>query len=126
LLLDLNEGNEDLSVAITERLHQEFLPNVIGENIELLNNKLTTSADADDMDVDLPNSENQSTMPKKVKKEGHKQILRRKNSQEDILQNVICALFVASSIPELKDQDWHFLQNICKHFALLEVVEAID
>ncbi|CAB4408939.1 unnamed protein product [Rhizophagus irregularis] len=127
LLFDLNEGDEGLAACITERLHQEFLPNVMGENTELLNSKLSASlTDNDNMDVDLPNSENQSAISKKVKKEGHKQILRRKNLQEDTLQNAICALFVASSIPELKDQAWPFLQDICKHFALLEVGEAID
>ncbi|CAI2169805.1 6786_t:CDS:10 [Funneliformis geosporum] len=133
LLFDVNEGNKNLANCISERLHQEFLSNVIGEdNTESMNTTQTTHLTdniCDNMDVDLPNNENvpsQSTIPKKIKKEGHKQILRRKYLQEDTLQNVIVALFVAASLPELKEQAWPFLQNICRHFALLEVGEAID
>src|ERR1043166_4663854 len=124
LLLDVNEGNEDLADCVTEKIQEEFLSNAIGENSESSNNAITTNLteiDNDDMDIDLPNDENeppQSTRPKKIKKEGHKQILRRKYLQEDTLQNVICALFVASSLSDLKDQAWPFLKNICRHFAL--------
>ncbi|CAG8771198.1 1291_t:CDS:2, partial [Acaulospora colombiana] len=61
----------------------------------------------------------------KIAKEGHKQILRRKVVQEESLRNVICSLFVASSLPEFKEQAWPFLQNLCRHFAILEVGEAL-
>lgn len=123
LFIDLDEGTEDLAALITARVQQQLLQNDDGDDMEINPSNMESAYG------DIPNVTSEFrelSINKMPSKEGHKQILRRKVVQEETLQNIICSLFVASSLPDLKEQAWPFLENICRHFALLEVSEALN
>ncbi|CAG8541435.1 8605_t:CDS:10, partial [Gigaspora rosea] len=123
LFIDLDEGTEDLAASITARVQQQLLQNDDRDDMEI------NPSNMESANGDIPNVTSEFrelSINKMPSKEGHKQILRRKVVQEETLQNVICSLFVASSLPDLKEQAWPFLENICRHFALLEVSEALN
>ncbi|CAG8576103.1 11483_t:CDS:10, partial [Acaulospora morrowiae] len=126
LLIDLEEGPENLAVTISSRV-QQLLQNYNADSMECTN---ATSADSvENINSDVPfvtNEMKELSINSKMTKEGHKQVLRRRSFQEESLLSVLCSLFIASSLPELKEQAWPFLQNLCRHFALLEVGEAFD
>ncbi|CAJ0885247.1 10109_t:CDS:10 [Entrophospora sp. SA101] len=127
LFFDLDEGSEDLGKLIRTQLQKEIFPIINKESIVI-----DKSSGDDKMDLDIETSRDsqnlssQQLIKSKINKDGHKNILRKKAIQEETLKNVLCALFVASSLPELKENSWPFLQNICRHFALLEIGELIE
>ncbi|CAG8514761.1 8939_t:CDS:2, partial [Scutellospora calospora] len=123
LFINLDEGPEDLAVSITTRVQQQLLQNNDVDDMEII------PSSTDNMHGDVPivtNEFRELSINNVPNKEGHKQILRRKVLQEETLQNVICSLFAAASLPDLKEQALPFLENICRHFALLEVSEALN
>ncbi|CAG8506762.1 53_t:CDS:10, partial [Cetraspora pellucida] len=123
LFINLDEGPENLAISITARVQQQLLQNNEGDDMEII----PSSTENTHGDIPIVTDEfRELSINNMPSKEGHKQILKRKVVQEETLQNVIYSLFVASSLPDLKDQAWPFLENICRHFALLEVSEALN
>ncbi|CAG8473496.1 8844_t:CDS:10, partial [Racocetra fulgida] len=123
LFINLDEGPENLAILITARVQQQLLQNNDGEDMEIIQ----SSTENTQGDIPIVTDEfRELSINNMASKEGHKQILKRKVVQEETLQSVIYSLFVASSLPDLKDQAWPFLENICRHFALLEVSEALN
>nr|CAG8553245.1 5905_t:CDS:10 [Entrophospora candida] len=126
LFFDLDEGSEDIGKLIRARLHKVIFPTI---NIESKNNK-SLSDEKMDLDIETPNDiqilPSQQLIKSKTNKDGEKNISKKKAVQEETLKNVLCALFFASSLSELKEYSWPFLQNICRHFAFLEIGELIE
>ncbi|KAF2140214.1 uncharacterized protein K452DRAFT_273824 [Aplosporella prunicola CBS 121167] len=49
----------------------------------------------------------------------------KKGAQQDTLRKLLKAVMFSASIPELKEEAAAFMNNVCKHFALLEVGTAL-
>ncbi|CAG8494359.1 1120_t:CDS:10, partial [Paraglomus occultum] len=126
LLLNLDEGPENIGELITECVQKQLLAAEI-EIAPVDNTNIETSNNDNKMDIDghAESSRSQETSERSIP-EGQRLALKRRVVQEETLRKVICALFTAAAIPELKDRAWPLLENLIRHFAMLEIGDAID
>ncbi|CAG8494971.1 1279_t:CDS:10 [Ambispora gerdemannii] len=122
LLFDLDPGSYDLTKLIATRVQRRLLHNDDNESATIVKMEIDNQNEPIPVQttiaVDLP--------PSKKRQEGHKLSLRRKAVQEERIQLFLCALFTAASLPDLKDEAWPCLENVCRHIALLEVGDAVN
>ncbi|KAK4510703.1 uncharacterized protein ATC70_005136 [Mucor velutinosus] len=103
----------------------------------------TTEDTATDMDVDSkPNEKpsegsSESTVvgdalsesglkPKRLAGNGYIKYLSKRVGQEDALRTMMVAIIKASTLTEISDDAWPLFENICRHFMLLHIGEAIE
>ncbi|KAG9303929.1 hypothetical protein G9A89_005839 [Geosiphon pyriformis] len=129
LLFDLDQGPDNFPQILAEKIHRHLLP--IDDRLDILSIGDGSSANLVKMETDEYQYQKDfvqevAPIPAKLRKEGHKLSLRRKLVQENTLEKLMCALFTAASLPDLKAEAWPCLEHICRHFALLEVCDAIN
>ncbi|CAG8494689.1 11619_t:CDS:10, partial [Ambispora leptoticha] len=121
LLFDLDPGSSDLAKLIATRVQKRLLHNDDNESTTIVKMEI------DEQDESIPARTTITDLPpNKKRQEGHKLSLRRKAVQEERIQLFLCALFTAASLPDLKDEAWPWLENVCRHIALLEVGDAVN
>ncbi|OAD77362.1 hypothetical protein PHYBLDRAFT_36397 [Phycomyces blakesleeanus NRRL 1555(-)] len=64
--------------------------------------------------------------PKRLSGNGYTKYLSKRVAQEDALRTILVSIMRASTIPELADDAWPFFRNICRHFTLLHIGEAME
>lgn len=153
LLLELDEGPDTLAQSLYQRVKEHLLQSESGDTAVDNNAKTTeetgkdeadTAEKADqspttDMDIDKPSvsETNGSTVvgdalnesglkPKRLAGNGYTKYLSKRVAQEDSLRTMLVAIIKASTLTELPDDAWPFFENICRHFMLLHIGEAIE
>jgi transformation/transcription domain-associated protein len=64
--------------------------------------------------------------PKRLAGNGYTKYLSKRVAQEDSLRTMLVAIIKASTLTELPVDAWPFFENICRHFMLLHIGEAIE
>ena len=49
-----------------------------------------------------------------------------RDSFDESVANWLTALFTSCALPELKEDSWQLIENICRHFALIAIEETIE
>lgn len=131
LTLDVDAGPVDLAQALYERVHRQLLNPASSDGVT--NTQSESEGSTEKMEVDgveesIERSEIKGTAPagKSPSIVGHGKLVKKRLAQEETLRTILCALFTAASVPELKNEAWSFFENICRHFALLHVGEMAE
>ncbi|OAD08306.1 hypothetical protein MUCCIDRAFT_32523, partial [Mucor lusitanicus CBS 277.49] len=64
--------------------------------------------------------------PKRLAGNGYIKYLSKRVGQEDSLRTIMVAIIKASTLPEIADDAWPLFENMCRHFMLLHIGEAIE
>ncbi|KAI8368238.1 uncharacterized protein BYT42DRAFT_123486 [Radiomyces spectabilis] len=127
LMLELDEGSSDLAQSLYQRINGVL----ISSGDENGSRKSTAGEDeaaneAGDNTVIGTALEENGLKPKRLSGNGYTKYLAKRAAQEDALRTILVAIIKASTIPSLSDDAWPFFQNICRHFMLLHIGEAIE
>lgn len=153
LLLELDEGPVTLAQSLYQRVKEHLLQSeTVATSVD---NKATEDetnvtdkpmqSPVTDMDIDKPSfsetngksAEGGATVvgdalnesglkPNRLSGNGYTKYLSKRVAQEDSLRTMLVAIIKASTLPELLDDAWPFFENICRHFMLLHIGEAIE
>ncbi|KAI7863236.1 hypothetical protein BDF14DRAFT_1989138 [Spinellus fusiger] len=126
LMLDLEDGPEDLAQSLHQRVKQH-----------LVNKKSTETSAEKEKSEEKPLSEGENTIvgmalkengmkPKRLSGNGYTKYLSKRVAQEDALRTILVSIMKASTIPELSANAWPFFSNICRYFTLLHISEAVE
>ncbi|KAF7725495.1 hypothetical protein EC973_009595 [Apophysomyces ossiformis] len=135
LMLELDEGPEDLAQSLYQRVKRQLLTSLQPESSQKAASSEegeTTTESGDKMAVDEENTvvgnvlKEHGLKPKRLPGNGYTKYLSKRVAQEDALRTVLVSIMKASTIPEMSDDAWPFFQNICRHFTLLHIGEAIE
>ncbi|KAI9481535.1 MAG: hypothetical protein EXX96DRAFT_217391 [Benjaminiella poitrasii] len=73
------------------------------------------------------NTLNESGMkPKRLAGNGYTKYVSKRVAQEEALRSILISIMTASIIPELSEDAWTFFLDICRHFTLLHIGEAVE
>ncbi|KAI9356612.1 hypothetical protein BD770DRAFT_444067 [Pilaira anomala] len=147
MMLELEEGPDNLALSLYQRVKEHLLTAETAD-MDSITPKSTavkpnTESDsqtetAEPMEVDKkPTSGNESIVvgdafdgkglkPKRLAGNGYTKYLAKRVAQEDSLRTILVALMKASTLNEISDDAWPLFENICRHFMLLHIGEAID
>lgn len=64
--------------------------------------------------------------PKRLSGNGYIKYLSKRVGQEESLRTMLVAIIKASTLAEISDDAWPLFENICRHFMLLHIGEAIE
>lgn len=64
--------------------------------------------------------------PKRLSGNGYIKYLSKRVGQEESLRIMLVAIIKASTLAEISDDAWPLFENICRHFMLLHIGEAIE
>lgn len=152
LMLELDEGPDDLAESLYKRVKEQFTDRSPDEeNTATTTAPATTTtatatasttstsspatlvtANMGRITVDEDNSVVGNTLnetgmkPKRLKGNGYTKYVSKRVAQEEALRSILVSVMSASIIPELSDDAWTFFLNICRHFTLLHIGEAIE
>ncbi|KAG1115350.1 hypothetical protein G6F42_013958 [Rhizopus arrhizus] len=141
MMLELDEGPENLAQSLYQRVKEHLLQS---DAIASSANESTAEEDkqkSNDMDIDNKPSEKslegESTVvgdalsesglkPKRLAGNGYIKYLSKRVGQEDSLRTMMVAIIKASTLAEIAKDAWPLFENICRHFMLLHIGEAIE
>ncbi|KAI8989366.1 hypothetical protein BDB01DRAFT_537511 [Pilobolus umbonatus] len=154
MMLELDEGPDILAQHLYQRVkkHLSLPQSSTSSNTTIpLNNTISSNVNTDEknsekkssssMDVDIteekPSIEEESSVvgdafqetglkPKRLVGNGYTKYLSKRITQEDALRSMLVAIIKASTIPGISTEAWLLFENICRHFMLLHIGEAID
>ncbi|KAG2237337.1 hypothetical protein INT48_009070 [Thamnidium elegans] len=131
LMLELDEGPDDLAVSLFKRVKEQFIDRP-GEQEQEPNAPALVTQNLGRITVDedssvVGNTLNETGMkPKRLSGNGYTKYVSKRVAQEEALRSILVSVMTASTIPELNDDAWTFFVNICRHFTLLHIGEAIE
>ncbi|ORX90024.1 hypothetical protein K493DRAFT_381622 [Basidiobolus meristosporus CBS 931.73] len=111
LLVNLDECNDSL-------------PELISQGVTYISASQPTEATGESKLLDM--NEDQPSVKQPNQNRSVKGNLKKKAVQESTLQAAIVSLFAAAVIPELTTEAQPFLEKLCRHFALLQVIEGLS
>ncbi|RUP49800.1 hypothetical protein BC936DRAFT_141434 [Jimgerdemannia flammicorona] len=131
LTLDVDAGPSDLAQSLYERIHRQLLNPASTDsaaNTQSENEGTSDKMEVDGVEETIERNETKGAAlaGKSPSIVGHGKLVKKRIAQEETLRTILCALFTAASVPELKDEAWSFFENICRHFALLHVGEMAE
>ncbi|GAN05230.1 conserved hypothetical protein [Mucor ambiguus] len=148
LMLELDEGPDDLAESLYKRVKEQFTDRSPDEqeSVPATTTATTTTATAstsspattlvtanmgritvDEDSSVVGNTLNETGMkPKRLAGNGYTKYVSKRVAQEEALRSILVSVMSASIIPELSDDAWGFFVNICRHFTLLHIGEAIE
>ncbi|KAI9495464.1 hypothetical protein BDB00DRAFT_870320 [Zychaea mexicana] len=139
LMLELDEGTEELPKALYQRVKMQLLDDSDEEDADNTAGSGSGSNDENNEeqgDKSTP-AEGESTVvgnalfengmkPKRLSGNGYTKYLSKRLAQEDALRTIFVSIMKASTIPSLSEEAWEFFQSVCRHFTLLHIGEAMD
>ncbi|CAO3644378.1 unnamed protein product [Mucor hiemalis] len=141
IMLELDDGPENLAQSLYQRVKKHLLQpesaNTDEDTTEISKETEDHEAqDSDNMDVDVK-PEIGSTIvgdafaeaglkPKRLAGNGYTKYLSKRVAQEESLRKILVAIIKSSTLPDLSDEAWMLFENICRHFILLHIGEAIE
>ncbi|KAI7852465.1 hypothetical protein BDC45DRAFT_550494 [Circinella umbellata] len=142
LMLELDEGTEDLPKALYQRVKEQLLD---GSDDDEADNASSGGGDENKEEqssekvtgTGAQTGEGESTVvgnalsengikPKRLSGNGYTKYLSKRLAQEEALRTIFVSIMKASTIPTLAEEAWDFFQNVCRHFTLLHIGEAMD
>lgn len=147
MMLELEEGPEDLAQSLYQRVKKHLLQTEAVDSDADSNKdtnaenekKAAESKSSDNMDVGEKATsqgsektivgdalEESGLKPKRLAGNGYTKYLSKRIAQEDSLRTMMVSIIKASVITELADDAWPLFENICRHFILLHIGEAIE
>ncbi|KAI7885947.1 uncharacterized protein EV154DRAFT_427566 [Mucor mucedo] len=130
LMLELDEGPDDLAVSLFRRVKEQFVDRPDEEESSTAPTLVTQSLGRITVDEDnsvVGNTLNETGMkPKRLAGNGYTKYVSKRVAQEEALRSILVSVMTASIITELSDDAWTFFLNICRHFTLLHIGEAIE
>ncbi|GAA5802218.1 hypothetical protein HPULCUR_007681 [Helicostylum pulchrum] len=139
MMLELEEGPDNLAQSLYKRVKEHLLTaDKADGTANTTSTETAPSETADNMDIDnklSPGGEstvvgdafNESGLkPKRLAGNGYTKYLAKRVAQEDSLRTILVAIMKASTLAEISDDAWPLFENICRHFMLLHIGEAID
>ena len=149
LMLELDEGPDDLAELLYKRVKEQFTDRSSdGENtttatpvaLSTTTPAVTTTTSSatlitqnmgritvDEDNSVVGNTLNETGMkPKRLAGNGYTKYVSKRVAQEEALRSILVSVMQASIIPELSDDAWVFFSNICRHFTLLHIGEAVE
>ena len=143
IMLDLDEGSDNLAQELYHRVKEFLLSN---SNMEVDSEKESTSNDqkdesplsdvAEDMEVDKATDiekaivgdafDESGLKPKRLAGNGYTMYLSKRVAQEEALRTMLVAIMKASTLDDISTEAWSLFENICRHFMLLHIGEAIE
>ncbi|KAG2212646.1 hypothetical protein INT47_000623 [Mucor saturninus] len=149
MMLELEEGPNNLAQSLYQRVKDHLLQHKNADVEESTADGKATDSNAktdskspeettDSMDIDdKPTVEGESTIvgdaleesglkPKRLTGNGYTKYLAKRVAQEDSLRTMMVAIIKASTLTEIADDAWPLFENICRHFMLLHIGEAIE
>ncbi|KAI8880605.1 hypothetical protein K501DRAFT_224440 [Backusella circina FSU 941] len=128
LMLELDEGPDNLTESLYRRVKEQFI-----DGKEDQSNTMETPSSSsqptlvDDDSTVVGNTLAESGVkPKRLAGNGYIKYLSKRIAQEEALRSILVAVMTASTINELDEDAWSFFINICRHFTLLHIAEAIE
>lgn len=138
LMLELEEGPDNLASSLYKRVKEQFMDRDSGETtaanpttaVSSSNTLLTQTMGQITVDEDnsvVGNTLKETGMkPKRLAGNGYTKYVSKRVAQEEALRSILVSVMTASIIPELSEDAWSFFLNICRHFTLLHIGEAIE
>ncbi|KAG2214450.1 hypothetical protein INT46_007375 [Mucor plumbeus] len=156
MMLELDEGPDNLAQSLYQRVQEHLLQSdtmlstANGIKTEVDETKKqdeeqkfeesTSGMDVDKTSDTKPtekSSEGDSTIvgdtlsesglkPKRLSGNGYIKYLSKRVGQEESLRTMLVAIIKASTLVEISDDAWPLFENICRHFMLLHIGEAIE
>ncbi|KAK9721294.1 transcription-associated protein 1 [Basidiobolus ranarum] len=102
----------------------ENLPEIISQGVKYVSENHTNDVTTESKILDI--NGDQSAVKKSQQDHISKGSAKKKVVQESTLQTAIVSLFAAAVIPELSLEAQPFLEKLCRHFALLQVIEGLS
>ncbi|KAG0164843.1 hypothetical protein DFQ30_009322 [Apophysomyces sp. BC1015] len=135
LMLELDEGSDNLAQSLYQRVKEQLLSPAQSENSQkaaVSDDGEKTTESGEKITIDEENTvvgnvlKENGLKPKRLTGNGYTKYLSKRIAQEDALRTILVSIMKASTVPELTDDAWPFFQNICRHFTLLHIGEAIE
>ncbi|CEG78070.1 Putative Transformation/transcription domain-associated protein [Rhizopus microsporus] len=142
LMLELAEGPDTLVNSLYRRVKEQFIERsdedtASSSQTTVSGTPASTSAGQSAADprrtsVDEGNSVVGNTLavngmtPKRLAGNGYTKYFSKRAAQEEALRPILVSIMRASTTEELSDDAWSFFLNICRHFILLHIGEAIE
>ncbi|ORE10738.1 hypothetical protein BCV72DRAFT_199208 [Rhizopus microsporus var. microsporus] len=142
LMLELAEGPDTLVNSLYRRVKEQFIERSDEDTASLSQTTVSgtsaststgqSAADPRRTSVDEGNSVVGNTLavngmtPKRLAGNGYTKYFSKRAAQEEALRPILVSIMRASTIEELSDDAWSFFLNICRHFILLHIGEAIE
>ncbi|KAI8370186.1 hypothetical protein EDC96DRAFT_563874 [Choanephora cucurbitarum] len=152
MMLELDEGAQDLAGSLFRRVKNYLLQPESekdlqdddeddGQAKQRKEEEKEAKLESTEMEVDELNGEISSKaenvivgdsfvesglQPKRLAGNGYTKYLSKRVAQERSLKVILVAIIKASTMPELAEDAWPFFEDICRHFMLLHIGEAID
>ncbi|KAI7899883.1 uncharacterized protein BX663DRAFT_576399 [Cokeromyces recurvatus] len=109
----------DDTIAEVQKSKNEAATTLIAQNI----GRITV----DEENSVVGNTLTESGMkPKRLAGNGYTKYVSKRVAQEEALHSILVSIMTASIIPELSEDAWTFFLDICCHFTLLHIGEAIE
>ncbi|KAG1474893.1 hypothetical protein G6F56_000065 [Rhizopus delemar] len=134
LMLELDNGPDDLTESLYRRVKEQFFnrpeedtQTVVAAtaNLSIVESSGRTSADEGNSVVGNTLSVN-GMRPKRLTGNGYTKYVSKRIAQEEALRPILVSIMRASIIGDLAEDAWCFFLNICRHFVLLHIGEAIE
>ncbi|KAI8367767.1 hypothetical protein BD560DRAFT_353389 [Blakeslea trispora] len=132
MMLELDEGAQDLASSLFQRVKAHLLQPA-SETKEKQKTDKSASVDGDDHEkMEAENAivgdsfVESGLQPKRLTGNGYTKYLSKRVAQEKSLKVILVAILKASTMPELAEDAWPLFEDICRHFMLLHIGEAID
>ncbi|ORX57551.1 hypothetical protein DM01DRAFT_1302758 [Hesseltinella vesiculosa] len=126
ILLDLDAGDSKLDEALYQRVQDHLLVSTSTDNTDDTQKTEKETADTEQDTVVGTSFKDSDMKPKRLTGNGYTRYLAKRVAQEDALKTILVACMKASTIDDLAPDAIAFFDNICRHFTLLHVGEAID
>ncbi|KAG1055750.1 hypothetical protein G6F43_002312 [Rhizopus delemar] len=121
-MLDIENGFDNLAQVLCERVKKHLLESSSPED-----NKPTEAMDTDETPLDdMQEEKSDDLKPKRLEGRGYTKYLSKRLAQEEAFRTMLVAILKASTLPTLSEDAWLFFENICHHFMLLHIGEAIE
>lgn len=130
MMLELDESPENLAQALYQRVKEHFLqPEADSKPGDKSEKKDAMEVDksAEDGSTIAGNTiEENGLKPERLAGNGYTKFMSKRLAQEEALRTILVAIMKASTLPEIGDDADSLFKNICRHFMLLHIGEAID
>ncbi|KAG1145231.1 hypothetical protein G6F37_006937 [Rhizopus arrhizus] len=136
LMLELDSGPDDLTESLYRRVKEQFINRSEEENASQVTSSPATNlsivestgrTQVDDGNSVVGNTLSVNGMkPKRLAGNGYTKYVSKRIAQEEALRPILVSIMRASIIDSLSEDAWTFFLNICRHFVLLHIGEAIE
>ncbi|KAI8988247.1 hypothetical protein BDF20DRAFT_910766 [Mycotypha africana] len=131
LMLEVEDGPENLAETIYRRVKEQIVNRSADDSIPGIAAGVGTQnggrSNKDEDSSVVGNTLHETGMkPKRLPGNGYAKYSSKRVAQEEALRTVLESLMAASIIEELKEDAWQFFLNVCRHFTLLHIGEAIE